>query len=265
MGTYKGLLKIGIKNELQYRTSALSGCLAQIFWGLMMISLYSSFMQEKIIEGFSISQMATYIWLGQAFFAMKYVMIPKNSGKEIVSGNICYKIIKPIDLYDQWFIQSTSEKFTQTMIRCGPVLLLSIILPNGIGLSAPVSIEAFLLFIFTLIVGFFMTISICMIAVTLTFKTMTERGVVSIINVLTGIFCGTLIPLPLMPIGFQKIVNYMPFRAIGDLSFRIYIGNISITEGLIQTAIAIGWLTLIVILGKFAMKRVTKKIVVQGG
>ena len=265
MGAYKGLLKIGIKNEFQYRVSAISGCLTQIFWGFMLISLYTAFMQEKAVEGFSISQMATYIWLGQAFFAMKYIMLPKDAGREIVSGNVCYKIIRPVNLYDQWFVQLTSEKFVATGLRFLPILILGAVLPANIGLALPVSFPAFLMFLFTLIIGFFMAIAISMIAVALTFRTMTERGVSTMVNVVTSIFCGTLIPLPLMPIGFQKVVNYLPFRAIGDLSFRIYIGNIGITEALIQCAIALGWLALIIVIGKVALKRSTKKIVVQGG
>lgn len=265
MGAYKGLLKIGIKNEFQYRFSAVSGCLTQIFWGFMLISLYTAFMQEKIVEGFTISQMATYIWLGQAFFAMKYIMLPKNAGREIVSGNICYKIIKPVNLYDQWFVQLVSEKFVATGLRFLPILLLGAILPANIGLAFPVSFPAFLLFIFTLIIGFFMTIAISMIAVALTFKTMTERGVSTMINVVTAIFCGTMIPLPLMPIGFQNIINYLPFRAIGDLSFRIYMGNLSINDALVQTVVALGWLALIIVIGKIALAKATKKVVVQGG
>ena len=265
MGAYKGLLKIGIKNEFQYRVSAITGSLTQIFWGFMLISLYTAFMQEKAVEGFTIAQMATYIWLGQAFFAMKYITLPKGAGREIVSGNVCYKIIRPINLYEQWFVQLTSEKFVATGLRFLPIVILGALLPANMGLSLPASFGAFIMFLAAMIIGFFMAIAICMLAVALTFKTMTERGVTSIVNVVSGIFCGTLIPLPLMPIAFQNVVNYLPFRAIGDLPFRIYMGNISINNALIQCAVSIGWLALIVIIGKVALARSTKKIVVQGG
>lgn len=264
MNSYFGLFKMTFKGELQYRFKALSGILTQFFWGLMYIFLFSAFMQEKTIDGFSVSQMTSYIWLGQAFFALKYIMLPKNCAKMIVNGDVCYNLIRPMNFYNQWFIQGIGERLSSTLLRCLPLIIVTLLIPN-IGLSLPVSFTAFMLFLLALILGFFMASAISMIAVYLTFVTLTERGMSGIINIITALLCGTYIPIPLLPQSVQDVLVYLPFRVIGDLPFRIYIGNIGSRDALIQIAIGFAWLIFIIILGKFAIRTSLKKTVVQGG
>ena len=81
MMSYFGIFKMNFKGELQYRSKAISGVVTQIFWGLMYIYLYTAFMGGKIIDGFSINQMITYVWLGQAFLVIRFLDLPKNCAK----------------------------------------------------------------------------------------------------------------------------------------------------------------------------------------
>ncbi len=264
MSSYFGLFKMTFKGELQYRVKAINGVITQFFWGLMYIFLFTAFMSEKTINGFSVSQMTTYIWLGQAFFALKYIMLPKNCAKMIASGDVCYNLIRPMNFYNQWFMQGIGERLSSTILRCTPLIIVTLFIPK-IGLGLPVSIGAFGLFLVALILGFFMASAISMIAVYLTFITLTERGMPGIVNIITGLFCGTYIPLPLLPESIQNVIMYLPFRVIGDLPFRIYIGNINTKEALIQIAIGAAWVVVMILLGKLAIRSALKKTVVQGG
>ena len=92
MKSYVGMFKMSFKGELQYRAKAFSGVLTQFFWGIMYVYIYTSFMGGNVIEGFSISQKASYVWLGQAVFAMRFVDISKDTAREIQSGDVCYTI-----------------------------------------------------------------------------------------------------------------------------------------------------------------------------
>ena len=73
MQSYRGLFKMTFKGELQYRAKALSGITTQFFWGLLYIYLYTAFMKGNTVNGFSISQMCSFVWLGQAFFVLRYI------------------------------------------------------------------------------------------------------------------------------------------------------------------------------------------------
>ena len=265
MKSYRGLFKMTFKGEIQYRAKALSGIATQFFWGVMYIYLYTAFMGGNIIEGFSISQMTSYIWLGQAFFVLRYMDLPKKCGKEIENGDVCYKFVRPVDLYNQWYFEHLGYKISATLLRFLPILIISFLLPNSLGLSLPVSLPAFLLFVVALCIGALMTSAISMMIVYLTFKTNSAKGTSTIVNTIAGILGGMYIPLPLMPEAIQNVLNYLPFRFVVDLPFRIYIGNIDIQTALMFICISVAWLIALIALGKLLLKSALKKIVIQGG
>lgn len=262
--SYIGIFKMQFKGELQYRAKALSGIVTQFFWGLMYIYLYSAFMKGGI-DNFSISQMSSYIWLGQAFFAMRYIGIPKNAGTDIVSGNVCYKYVRPINIYNQWYAEYLGEKVAATLLRFSPITIVALIVGPKFGLSLPVSFVAFLLFILSLFIGCVMCVAISMFSVFLTMKTLSERGASTLVLAVAGLLGGMYIPIPLMPKIVQSVLNFLPFRYISDLPFRIYIGNIGVADGLIQIGISLAWLIIVVVVGKLLINSHLKKTVIQGG
>lgn len=265
MKSYLGLFKMSFKGEAQYRSKAFSGILTQLFWGLLSIYLYTAFMRGTAIEGFSARQMATYIWLGQSMFVLRYILLPKNCAKEIESGDVCYKFTRPLDLYNQWYAEHIGYKIASTLLRSFPIIIIAFLLPGNLRMMLPASFPAFLLYLISLIVGGMIASAIAMIAVFFTFKTMSAKGMQTIINTITSILGGMSIPLPLMPTSVQRVLNYLPFRFIIDLPNRIYIGNIPIKSALILILISIAWLVALVLIGKILIKCVTKTAVIQGG
>ena len=222
-------------------------------------------MGGSTIDGFSISQMCSFIWLGQAFFVLRYIDLPKKCAKEIENGDVCYKFVRPINLYNQWYFEHLGYKLSATLLRFLPIILVAFLLPSSIKLSLPANFSAFLLFLITLIIGALLTSAISMIVVFLTFKTQSAKGTQTIVNTLCGVLGGLFIPIPLMPQAIQNILNYLPFRFIVDLPFRIYIGSIGLKNALMFTAISFAWLIILVVVGKLLMKQALKKTVIQGG
>ena len=52
-------------------------------------------------------QLASYIWLQQAFLAFFAVWILDNEiFEEIRSGNVAYELCRPLDLYNLWFVKT---------------------------------------------------------------------------------------------------------------------------------------------------------------
>ena len=191
--------------------------------------------------------------------------IGKNVGHEITSGNVCYKFVRPINIYNLWFAEYAGEKLASSLLRFSPIIIIAFLLPEGFNMSLPVSFVAFLLFLVSLILGLLMVVTISMFAVNVIFKTLSTKGAVSIITTISGLLSGIFIPLPLLPQAVQNVINYLPFRFVSDLPFRIYIGNVGIIDALIYIGISIGWLIVLIILGKLLMKKSLKKTVIQGG
>ncbi len=131
--------------------------------------------------------------------------------------------------------------------------------------GAPASFGAFVLFILTLVLGLFLSIAIAMTIYIIMFRTTSSKGLFGIFAVFAEFFAGSEIPLPFMPKILQTISYILPFRLILDLPYRLYVGNISITEGLYSVLIQIVWILVIVGIGSLSFEKVTKKLVVQGG
>lgn len=265
MGSYLGLFKMTFKGELQYRAKALSGVVTQLFWGLMYIYLYTAFMGGKIIDGFSIPQMISYVWVGQAFFVLRFADLPKNCAKEIENGNVCYKFVRPVDLYNQWFAEHFGYKLSATLIRCVPLIVVTLLLPPSIRFSLPSSTISFLLFAVALMLGALMTSAISMITVFLTFKTLSAKGTITIVDTVCGVLGGMYVPLMFMPQSVQNVLNYLPFRFIMDLPARIYVGNIPPIQAIKFIGIAIAWLIALILIGKLLITKAGKNAIIQGG
>ena len=69
MSTFSSILKMNLKQQFQYRTAAFSGIMTQLFFGFMQIALYTAFLVQGESD-FTIVQMASYIWLQQAFYTL---------------------------------------------------------------------------------------------------------------------------------------------------------------------------------------------------
>ena len=265
MRSYYGFFKMSFKGELQYRAKALSGVVTQIFWGLLYIYLYTAFMGGKMIENFSISQMTAYVWLGQAFLVLRFLDLPKNCAKEIENGNVCYKFVRPVDLYNQWYADYVGYRLSACLIRCIPLLIFAFLMPGNLRMALPVSLLAFVLFVVALLIGALIMASISMITVYLTFKTLSAKGTVTICNTIVGLLGGAYVPLVFMPQGLQNVLNYLPFRFIMDLPSRIYIGNILPIDGLKYLGIALVWLAILIVIGRLLISKASKNAVIQGG
>ena len=263
---YIAMFKMYSKQELSYKGKAFWGLVTQIFWGCMLIMIYSAFYETgNGPSDFTMNQMASYLWLHQAFFALSYMGQESAITNLIVKGDVAYEFIRPFDLYLNWYSRVLAKKIVGTLLRFAPIILLSALLPAGIGLSAPAGIWAFLLFVVSLLLGAMLSSAIAMFINILTFKTMVPKGAAAIVSVIYGLLGGIYVPLPLLPQLVQNILNFLPFRYAVDLPFRIYVGNIDPLNGLFFVLIQIVWIGVLILIGKLLMKRCLKNVEVQGG
>lgn len=267
MRTFGKIFKTNMLEELQYKGAYISGIICQFAFGFMYIILYMAFFENGVPQDFNLNQMVSYIWLGQAFFAMfSYFDLNKTEiTQPIINGNVSYQLIKPINIYDYWIKQVITRSITKAIVRSIPLLTITFLLPAGFGLGLPVSILNFLLFAISLVLGCVLMATIKMFAYILVLYTLDAKGVFALIGSVFGFLGGAIIPIPLLPKSLQNILNFMPFRYVSDLPYRIYIGNTDLTTALWQIGVQALWIVLLFIIGRIVLNRKSKKLVVQGG
>ena len=266
MSVFKSNLKLNIKKVVQYRASAISGVFTQLFFGFMYIALYTAFLKTGKSD-FTQRQMVSYVWLGQVFFvAFNYFDTCKQEiSRKIMNGDYAYEMIRPINLYDNWFQIVYSKPLGHLLVRGLPVIVITLLLPCGLGLMLPPSIECFVLFIISTTISSLLIASISMLSYVITLYTLSSSGVFAFMVAIGNLLSGGIIPIPMMPKSVQVVLNFFPFRYVSDLPYRLYIGNISGNNALFQICIQIAWTIGLIVIGKLIMNRKLKKIVVQGG
>lgn len=267
MKSYLSYFKLKFKTGLQYRAAALAGMSTQFFFGFVYVSVYIAFYETGGDNlPMNLKELVSYVWLGQSFFALIFMWY---KDKEILgmikSGNIAYELCRPQDLYFMWASKILGERLSQTALRFLPVIIVSIILPSPYNLSLTTNISVILLFILSMILSSILMTSLVLLYHVICLFTLDEKGIVNIFMVMSDVLSGLVIPIPFFPKYLQNISNILPFRYIGDFPFRLYVGNISINEGLTGILIQLIWIIILVIIGRFIIKKALKKAVIQGG
>ena len=266
MRAYISNFKLRILMLLQYREAAIAGLTTQFFWGMMLVFIYMALYANGGIASMSLTQVITYTWLNQAFYAFLSVRaIDKEISDSIRSGNVAYEIIRPYNLYYWWYIKSVSKRIAGGMLRFLPVIIISLLLPAPYGLTLPSSFLNFLLFLISLCLGCLVVAGINMLVHTIGFYTYNEEGISNMLSTIMEFLAGQFMPVALLPMFLQKSTYYLPFRLIGDLPFRIYSNNIGISEGLIGLGLQVIWIVLLIILGNYIVKKSLNKVFIQGG
>ena len=263
---YLSYFKSVLITRLQYKAAALAGLCTQFFWGFLYCMVYQAFYSHASIDSISFRELICYVWLNQAFFSLIYLRNrDPEIGNSIKEGTVAYELCRPYDLYWWWYLKLIAKKYGAMSLRFIPVLALAFLLPAPYNLTAPISLQAFLMFLVTLFLGSLIVIGINIIIHTIGFFTKEEKGISSIINTFGELIGGLAVPLPLLPNLIINISEYLPFRLIGDLPFRIYSGNITGNYAIKCIILQIIWIAILWIVGKLLMNKALKKVSIQGG
>ena len=263
---YLRYFKVTIIAGLQYRISAFSGLITQFFWGLLYMFIYKTFYSYTSISSINFKELMCYVWLNQAFITLTFLNFNDNEITETIkNGAVSYELCRPYDLYWWWFIKLISKRYARALLRFIPIVIFASLLPKPYNLSLPISISAFILFIITMFLGSIIVTTINIIVDGIVFFTLDDKGISSLIYNIGSLFSGIAIPLPLLPLYILNICNYLPFRFIGDLPFRVYSGNIGINSAINSIIICFIWIIVLVIIGKLIFKQAIDKVSIQGG
>ena len=267
MKKYWAFFRLRFTMGLQYRAAAAAGVVTQFFWGAMNILMYRAF-YETDAGAFPMSFQATstYIWLQQAFLALFGAwMLESEIFESIMNGNVAYEMCRPVNIYHMWYSRSMANRLSKALLRCVPILLFAVCIPEPYGIAKPASIGHFILFLITTVLGFLVTVAFFMMIYGITFFTFSPNGLRMLITSVVEFLAGAIIPLPFFPDRMKTIVELLPFASMQNVPLRIYSGSMSGVEMIKGIILQTIWLLILVALGKTLLLFAEKRIVVQGG
>ena len=267
MKKYLSYFRIRFSAGLQYRAAALAGIATQFAFGGMFILIYAAFYRGSP-DAFpmTFSQLASYLWLQQAFLALFMVWFTESDLlMSISSGNVAYELCRPLDLYHMWFVRSLAYRLARALLRCFPILIVAFFLPEPYNLKLPPDLQSGALFVLSLLIGFLLVVAFCMLVYITAFYTISPMGVRLVASSALELLTGAIIPLPFLPEELLRVVNLLPFASISNTPFLIYGGYLTGPDAWQRIALQLVWLLLLWGGGVLWMKTALKRVVVQGG
>jgi len=194
MKAYSAVLKARLSVLLQYRSAALAGLAAQVFWGFIKVMILEAFYaQSGNSEPLTLAQATTFIWLGQAFLQLIPWNIDKELEQQIKTGNVAYELLRPLDLYFFWFFRAVAMRLVPALMRSLPLFLFAGL---AYALPPPVSLTAALSFIFSLSAAILLSSAITTLVIISLFWTISGEGIQRLLPHITLLLSGMTVPLP---------------------------------------------------------------------
>jgi ABC-2 type transport system permease protein len=269
---YLGIFRMRLIAGMQYRAAAWAGVATQFFWGGIQLLVFYAFYESAGMNSpgaaspMSFSQLADFIWMRQAFLALVMLWSMDNELLDMIAGgNVAYELTRPLSLYSFWFSRILAFRISRTVLHCFPIFIVAFFLPGSWGFHLPQNIQAFVLFVPSLVLAALLATCLSMLVCVLTFVSLSPYGARLFIGVAGEFLMGALIPIPFMPPLLQRITALLPFRYTADFPFRVYSGNIAGTEALIGLGMQVFWLLALVLFGIWGFRASLKRLVIQGG
>lgn len=241
----------------------MAGLGTQLFWGLIRVMIMEAFyLSSNSSQPMGIEDVITYIWLGQAFLGLQPWNVDPDLKTFIRSGGVSYELLRPLDLYANWYSRAIALRTAPTLLRSVPLLIAAGLF---LGLQAPPTWSAAGAFALAMFGALLISATITTAMSITLLWTISGDGVVGIVSAAVMFFSGMIVPIPLFPDWAQPLLNTLPFRGLVDTPFRLYMGHIPSGDMLIHLAHQSVWILALVVLGRWVLSRGLRRLVVQGG
>ncbi|MCL2631818.1 MAG: ABC transporter permease [Coriobacteriia bacterium] len=264
---YLSIFRIRFINALQYRAAALAGVSTQFAWGFMELFAFRAFYQANPAAfPMEFSQTVCYVWLQQAFLTLFMMWYWENDIiTEITEGAIAYQMVRPVDIYNRWFCQSAANRLARALLRCIPLFMVVFFLPEPYRMSLPPSFGQFLLFVLSAALSLSVVVAFSSLVYVSLFYTLSPTGTRLMASGISDFLAGGLLPLPFFPAPIRAVVELLPFASMQNMPLRIYSGHIAGIDALSGIGLQVFWLLVLVLIGRLALNKALKRVIVQGG
>jgi len=260
---YNAVFSARFQTLLQYRAAAAAGFGTQLFWGLIRTMIFEAFYRSGAApQPMSLPQVVTYVWLGQAML----VLIPWNVDADvramIRSGTVAYELVRPLDLYTLWYSRALALRTAPALLRALPMFAVA---GCFFGMQPPPSLAAGAAWLAATAGAALLAGAITTLITISLLWTLSGEGVSRLLPAVTMLFAGYVLPLPLFPDWAQALLSFLPFAGLADTPFRMYLGHLPPEAVFGVLGHQLAWTAALVLLGRAALARATRRMVVQGG
>ena len=264
---YLAIFRQKLMSGLQYRAGYWGTTTTHVVWVYMRVVIVGIFYRYGSGQaGVTLSQAATMIWLQEmALNLMPGFGVDFAVWDKISKGDVGYDLVRPLDVYNHWYMSALSDKLARFLLSIGPVMAFALLTPGEIGLRLSSSPLHLLAGLFTLATGLVVSCAVICLCYAAQMDVNVGDAPARVLMIVSQILAGSLLPLQLWPDGMQAFLRLQPFAAMMDLPLRFFAGSAALSElpGVLLGQLA--WGVLIWRLGRAWIGRNLRRLVAQGG
>lgn len=257
---------------LQYRTAALAGFGTQCWWGGIKVMVLAAFYGSGTAgaNAMPLAHAVTYTWIAQGLLALLPWAGDPEVAQAVRTGAVAYDRVRPVDAYTLWFARTTGWIAARVLPRVALMITFAaVVLPlSGLGhwgWQPPASVAAGAAAVVSAGLALLLSASLVMGLNIATAALLNERGINALAVPLVIVLSGNLLPLALLPEGWQAALLLQPLAGLLDIPVRLYLGQFQGPAAWGVLALQVLWIAVLAGIGRAAMGRAMQRLDVQGG
>ncbi len=259
-GLYASLVAAGFRRWSTYRLAAFAGMSTNLVFGFLRCAvLLTVFDGAARVAGYDPAAVVTFVWVGQALIDAVLAWGGTQFGERVRSGDIAIDLLRPWDLQFAMLADDVGRAGFSMLVRFAPPMLVGaafydLRLPGG-----PAGWAVFALGVaLAVLVGFALRFLLGLTA----FWLLDWRGVIGLYAVVGGLLAGLVVPIGLFPRWAEIAIWCTPFPGMLQVPADLLVGR---GDPLPMLAHQLGWVVVLLWLGRVVLRRAERVMVVQGG
>jgi viologen exporter family transport system permease protein len=260
LSPYPQLVRAGFQRYATYRQAALAGLATNTVFGLLRASVLVAVLAERgTVAGYDVAAAVTYVWLGQGLLNVVNLWSDRELAGRVRTGDVVVDLGRPWDL--QTALLATD------LGRGGHAVLMRLLPPMAFGavffpFRWPEHATTWLLFAVSMLLGTVVSFGIRFLLNLSAFWLLDARGVLAVWGVVGGLLSGLILPLAWFPAWAQAVLAWTPFPALFQMPIDVFLER---GDPIDVLARQLFWAAVLLLLGRAALARGTRRLVVQGG
>ncbi len=263
MGVYWAIAVRSFRRFSTYRIATLSGAFTNTVFGFIFCGVYLTLWDQRPnLGGYDVTDALTFVWLQQGLLVPIGIFGARTTvelGERVRTGEIAVDLYRPTHLMLWWLSMDAGRAVFELVARGGvPLLVGSLVFDLRFPSSPLQGLAVGVALTFGILVSFGIRYLVALSGFWIT----DSRGLESLALVLSLFFSGTVLPLVVFPGWFGDFARATPWAATLQVPIDVWLGQNAPAQAL---AFQLGWLVVLLLIGRLATVLATRKVVIQGG
>ena len=260
LSPYPQLARAGFQRYATYRQAALAGLTTNTVFGLLRASvLVAVLAQRGPVGGCDIATAVTYVGLGQGLLNVVNLWSDRELAGRVRTGDIVIDLGRPWDLQTALLATDLGRAGYAVLMRMVPPMVFGAVFFPFRWPEHPATLA---LFVVSMALGTAVSFGIRFLLNLSAFWLLDARGVISVWGTVGGLLSGLILPLAWFPAWAQAVLAWTPFPALFQMPIDVFTER---GDPLGILGHQLFWAAALFALGRVALTRGTRRLVVQGG